>query len=71
MIFQIGPDILVYGHSSMVLVVFSSNLPHWLVHKFDFDRYNLIPRSSPRQVDLIITVGTITMKMAPSLVRLY
>jgi NAD(P)H-quinone oxidoreductase subunit K len=39
--------------------------------RFDFDRFGLLPRSSPRQADLIITAGTITMKMAPSLVRLY
>jgi NAD(P)H-quinone oxidoreductase subunit K len=39
--------------------------------RFDFDRYGLIPRSSPRQADLIITAGTITMKMAPAFVRLY
>ncbi len=39
--------------------------------RFDFDRFGLIPRSSPRQADLIITAGTITMKMAPALVRLY
>ena len=39
--------------------------------RFDFDRFGLIPRSSPRQADLIITAGTITMKMAPQLVRLY
>jgi NAD(P)H-quinone oxidoreductase subunit K len=39
--------------------------------RFDFDRFGLIPRSSPRQADLIITAGTINMKMAPQLVRLY
>jgi NAD(P)H-quinone oxidoreductase subunit K len=39
--------------------------------RFDFDRFGLIPRSSPRQSDLIITAGTITVKMAPALVRLY
>ena len=39
--------------------------------RFDFDHYGLVPRSSPRQVDLILNAGTITMKMAPSLVRLY
>nr|YP_010335568.1 NADH dehydrogenase subunit K [Equisetum ramosissimum]UNI91874.1 NADH dehydrogenase subunit K [Equisetum ramosissimum]UVF34886.1 NADH dehydrogenase subunit K [Equisetum ramosissimum] len=39
--------------------------------RFDFDRYGLVPRSSPRQADLLITAGTVTMKMAPSLVRLY
>nr|YP_009667358.1 NADH-plastoquinone oxidoreductase subunit K [Thalassia hemprichii]ATP74914.1 NADH-plastoquinone oxidoreductase subunit K [Thalassia hemprichii]QJR53045.1 NdhK [Thalassia hemprichii] len=39
--------------------------------RFDFDRYGLVPRSSPRQADLILTARTVTMKMAPSLVRLY
>ncbi|WP_347277454.1 NADH dehydrogenase subunit K [Pseudanabaena sp. FACHB-2040] len=39
--------------------------------RFDFDRFGLLPRSSPRQADLIITAGTINMKMAPALVRLY
>jgi len=39
--------------------------------RFDFDRFGLLPRSSPRQADLIITAGTVTMKMAPALVRLY
>lgn len=39
--------------------------------RFDFDRFGLVPRASPRQADLLITAGTITMKMAPALVRLY
>lgn len=39
--------------------------------RFDFDRFGLIPRASPRQADLLITAGTVTMKMAPALVRLY
>lgn len=39
--------------------------------RFDFDRFGLVPRNSPRQADLIITAGTITMKMAPAVVRLY
>jgi len=39
--------------------------------RFDFDRFGLVPRSSPRQADLLITAGTITMKYAPALVRLY
>ena len=38
--------------------------------RFDFDRFGLVPRSA-RQADLIITAGTITMKYAPILVRLY
>ncbi|MEP0753108.1 NADH-quinone oxidoreductase subunit NuoB [Trichocoleus sp. Lan] len=39
--------------------------------RFDFDRFGLKPWASPRQADLMITAGTITMKMAPTLVRLY
>ncbi|KAL4190783.1 hypothetical protein AMTRI_Chr07g26420 [Amborella trichopoda] len=39
--------------------------------RFDFDRYGLGPRSSPRQADLILTASIVTMKMASSLVRLY
>jgi hypothetical protein len=37
---------------------------------FDFDRYGLVPRSSHRQTDLILTADTVTMKMIPSLVQL-
>jgi NAD(P)H-quinone oxidoreductase subunit K len=39
--------------------------------RFDVDRFGVFPRMSPRQADLIITAGTVTMKMAPALVRLY
>ncbi|HEY9620538.1 MAG TPA: NADH-quinone oxidoreductase subunit NuoB [Crinalium sp.] len=39
--------------------------------RFDFDRYGLIPRSSPRQADLIILAGTLNMKMAPATLRIY
>jgi NAD(P)H-quinone oxidoreductase subunit K len=39
--------------------------------RFDFDRFGLVPRCSPRQADLMITAGTITMKYTPALVRLY
>jgi NAD(P)H-quinone oxidoreductase subunit K len=39
--------------------------------RFDSDRFGIFPRASSRQADLIITAGTITMKMAPALVRLY
>src|SRR5690606_17210663 len=57
---------LLYG-TSCCFIEFASLLGS----RFDFDRYGLVPRSSPRQADLILTAGTVTMKMAPSLVRLY
>ncbi|HEY9632234.1 MAG TPA: NADH-quinone oxidoreductase subunit NuoB [Coleofasciculaceae cyanobacterium] len=43
----------------------------FLAARFDFERFGFKPWSSPRQADVIITAGTITMKMAPALVRLY
>ncbi|MEG4046533.1 NADH-quinone oxidoreductase subunit NuoB [Microcoleus sp. Pol17_C1] len=42
-----------------------------LAARFDLDRLGVFPRMSPRQADLMITAGTITMKYAPVLVRLY
>nr|YP_010270953.1 NADH-plastoquinone oxidoreductase subunit K [Pteris semipinnata]UJY97898.1 NADH-plastoquinone oxidoreductase subunit K [Pteris semipinnata] len=57
---------LLYG-TSCCFIEFASLIGS----RFDFDRYGLVPRSSPRQADLIVTAGTVTMKMAPSLVRLY
>nr|YP_007475965.1 NADH-plastoquinone oxidoreductase subunit K [Bismarckia nobilis]YP_009248182.1 NADH-plastoquinone oxidoreductase subunit K [Lodoicea maldivica]YP_009248952.1 NADH-plastoquinone oxidoreductase subunit K [Borassodendron machadonis]YP_010532038.1 NADH-plastoquinone oxidoreductase subunit K [Latania verschaffeltii]YP_010533326.1 NADH-plastoquinone oxidoreductase subunit K [Latania lontaroides]AKQ51163.1 NADH-plastoquinone oxidoreductase subunit K [Borassus flabellifer]AGE93030.1 NADH-plastoqui len=57
---------LLYG-TSCCFIEFASLIGS----RFDFDRYGLVPKSSPRQADLILTAGTVTMKMAPSLVRLY
>nr|YP_009670974.1 NADH-plastoquinone oxidoreductase subunit K [Passiflora arbelaezii]QCX30272.1 NADH-plastoquinone oxidoreductase subunit K [Passiflora arbelaezii] len=57
---------LLYG-TSCCFIEFASLIGS----RFDFDRYGLVPRSSPRQADLLLTAGTVTMKMAPSLVRLY
>jgi NAD(P)H-quinone oxidoreductase subunit K len=39
--------------------------------RFDFDRFGLLPRASPRQADLIILAGTLNMKMAQPTLRLY
>ena len=41
------------------------------VSRYDFDRFGVIFRASPRQADLIIVAGTLTNKMAPGIRRLY
>ena len=38
---------------------------------YDFDRFGVIPRPSPRQSDVIIISGTVTLKMALRIKRLY
>ena len=44
---------------------------HSTVSRYDFDRFGVIFRASPRQSDLMIVSGTVTNKMAPALYRLY
>ena len=38
---------------------------------YDFDRFGVMPRASPRQADLIIVSGTVTLKMASRIKTLY
>ena len=38
---------------------------------FDLDRFGVILRPSPRQADVMIVAGTVTIKMAPRIRRLY
>lgn len=44
---------------------------HATVSRYDFDRFGIIFRATPRQADLIIVAGTLTYKMAPALRRIY
>lgn len=39
--------------------------------RFDFDRFGMIYRATPRQCDLMIVAGTVTKKLAPRLRLLY
>lgn len=57
---------LMYG-TACCFIEFSA----MLAGRFDSERFGMIPRFTPRQADLLITAGTITMKYAPALVRLY
>ena len=38
---------------------------------YDFDRFGVMPRPTPRQVDVILISGTVTLKMATRIKRLY
>lgn len=44
---------------------------HTTVSRYDFDKFGIIFRASPRQSDLMIVAGTLTNKMAPAIRRLY
>ena len=44
---------------------------HATVSRYDFDRFGIIFRATPRQADLIIVAGTLTFKMAPALRKIY
>ena len=39
--------------------------------RYDFDRFGMVLRGSPRQSDLMIVAGTLTNKMAPALRKVY
>ena len=44
---------------------------HATVSRYDYDRFGIIFRASPKQADLLIVAGTLTLKMAPALKKIY
>ena len=44
---------------------------HTAAARYDFDRFSMIPRASPRQADLMIVSGTLTNKMARAIRKVY
>ncbi|VDM43451.1 unnamed protein product [Toxocara canis] len=44
---------------------------HFAAPRYDMDRYGVVFRASPRQVDLILIAGTVTNKMAPAVRRIF
>ena len=44
---------------------------HATVSRYDLDRFGVIFRASPRHADLMIISGTLTLKMAQALRKLY
>ena len=44
---------------------------HTAMPRYDLERFGTAPRASPRQSDLMIVAGTVTLKMATRVKRLY
>merc|ERR1711962_1989667 len=44
---------------------------HFAAPRYDMDRFGVLFRASPRQVDCIIVAGTLTNKMAPAFRKVY
>jgi len=44
---------------------------HAAAARYDWDRFGILFRASPRQADVMIVAGTLTNKMAPALRKVY
>ncbi|KAL5263797.1 hypothetical protein ACHWQZ_G005011 [Mnemiopsis leidyi] len=44
---------------------------HSAAARYDFDKFGIVFRASPRQADVLIVAGTLTNKMAPAMRRVY
>ncbi len=55
-----------FGLACCAIEFMAANATH-----FDFMRFGTLPRASPRQADFMIVSGTVTMKMAERIKRLY
>ncbi len=44
---------------------------HSAASRYDYDRFGILFRASPRQSDVMIVAGTLTNKMAPALRKVY
>ena len=57
---------MLFGLACCAIEMMATSASH-----YDFDRFGVIPRPSPRQSDVIIISGTVTLKMALRIKRLY
>jgi NADH-quinone oxidoreductase subunit B len=57
---------MLFGLACCAIEMMATSASH-----YDFDRFGVIPRPSPRQSDVIIVSGTLTLKMALRVKRLY
>lgn len=54
-----------------LILLFPTEMMHTGAARYDFDRFGIIFRPSPRQSDVMIVAGTLTNKMAPALRKVY
>jgi NADH-quinone oxidoreductase subunit B len=63
---QVSLWYMLFGLACCAIEMMATGASH-----YDFDRFGMIFRASPRQCDLMIVAGTCTLKMAPRVKLLY